>query len=351
MSELVIHHDAPMPLPAPQVPVSVRVATMDDLPFMDGLQKQYSKQLGFFPRAQMEGYISRGWVLVAENPSNGTCLGYCASRDRYQKRDELGAIFQLCVAPQAQRKFVGAALLREVFDRAPYGCKLYCCWCAQDIAANHFWESMGFVPLAFRAGSEKKSRVHIFWQKRIRQGDTTTPWWFPSQTGGGSIREDRLVLPIPPGTHWSDAKPLILPNADGGRAIEDKTTERRKPASRRKPAADVQSTQKLNKPCRLWFAPPKAAEPAKAAGPPKAAGPAVEKPQRKPKAKNDPRLIAAARELRDRWLEAVNADPTQILGSGKYEVGRVLPPPQPSRAGLASMAGLPREGARLLPAA
>ena len=30
---------------------------------------------------------------------------------------------------------------------------------------------MGFVPLAFRAGSAKKSRVHIFWQQRIREGD------------------------------------------------------------------------------------------------------------------------------------------------------------------------------------
>ena len=108
---------------------------------------------------------------------------------------------------------IGATLLKAVFDRAAYGCKLFCCWCAQDIAANRFWQAMGFVPLAFRTGSEKKGRVHIFWQKRIRAGDRETPWWFPSQTGGGSIREDRLVLPIPPGSHWSDAKPLVLPQS------------------------------------------------------------------------------------------------------------------------------------------
>src|SRR3954470_24739077 len=47
--------------------------------------------------------------------------------------------------------------------------------------------------------------------RRIRQGDTTTPWWFPSETKGGSMMEDRLVFPIPPGTHWSDAKPIVLP--------------------------------------------------------------------------------------------------------------------------------------------
>ena len=104
------------------------------------------------------------------------------------------------VVPGQQRGLIGATLLKAMFDRAAYGCRLFCCWCAQDIEANHFWESLGFVPLAFRAGSRQKDRVHIFWQKRIRAGDTTTPWWFPAQTTGGSIREDRLVLPIPPGS-------------------------------------------------------------------------------------------------------------------------------------------------------
>lgn len=36
----------------------------------------------------------------------------------------------------------------------------------------------------------------------------------------------------------------------------------------------------------------------------------------------DPRLVTAARELRDRWLEQVNATP--ILPAGKYEVTRQI---------------------------
>ena len=141
--------------------------------------------------------------LRASVPSclNASPLGYCIAQDQYFKRDDVGIIYQMSVLPGKQRGLIGASLLKAQFERSAYGCKLYCCWCAQDIAANHFWESLGFVALAFRAGSEKKSRTHIFWQKRIRQGDTTTPWWFPSKTAGGSIREDRIVLPIPPGTH------------------------------------------------------------------------------------------------------------------------------------------------------
>ena len=62
--------------------------------------------------------------------------------------------------------------------------------------------------------STHRSRVHIFWQRRIRAGDTTTPWWFPAKTDGGAMREDRIVLPIPPSVHWSDEMPMILRPAE-----------------------------------------------------------------------------------------------------------------------------------------
>src|SRR5204863_4888089 len=91
------------------------------------------------------------------------------------------------------------------------GCRLYCCWCAQDLEANRFWESLGFVPLVFRAGSRGKKRVHIFWQRRIVAGDVTTPYWYPFQTSAGAIRQDRLVFPIPPGVHWRDVRAVSVP--------------------------------------------------------------------------------------------------------------------------------------------
>src|SRR5690606_21860835 len=49
---------------------------------------------------------------------------------------------------------------------------------------------------------------------RINLDDRTTAYWYPCQTSAGAIRADRLVLPIPPGTHWSDAKPVILPETE-----------------------------------------------------------------------------------------------------------------------------------------
>jgi hypothetical protein len=370
-------------------PVSVRVATMADLPFIDALQKAHSKQLGFFPRQQMEEYIANGNVLVAESverrewreesseqsaPSSAlssndsllssssasllarrplpliTRLGYVASRDRYLKRDELGAIFQMCVAPGNQRKFVAATLLQAVFDRAPYGCRLYCCWCAQDIEANHFWEAMGFVPLAFRTGGKVRgrqsdevtkrrsdeveddsahsvtsslrhsvtsARVHIFWQKRIRAGDTTTPYWFPSQTTGGAIGAGRIVLPIPPGTHWSDAMPIILPGSEERRELAEERLEPKRLPSSRTPKPGARSTKA---PCRQITA---GAFRFAAPAPPPTKQEKLPKPK-PPRAKNDPKLIAAARELRDRWLEQVNSESRLPQRIAKYDLRKTL---------------------------
>ena len=348
----------PVPLPAPRRPVAVRAGTAGDLPFIDALQRKQSKQVGFMPTAQLEGKIAAGHVLVAEagevtghlslvtrgRPPEGegpasdkgqvtndnlvgqvtsdTRLGYLIAADRYFKHDDVGIIYQMNVVPEARRSLVAATLLAAQFDRSAYGCKLYCCWCAQDLAeANRFWEAIGFVPLAFRAGSEKKGRVHIFWQRRVRAGDATTPWWFPSQTTGGSLRADRLVLPIPPGARWDDPMPVILPGAPDGPQLEGpgptpegrtaKRTRNAKPAAAPPPPPTTTRVDIAR--CGLRIGPPAPAAPA-----------AVEKPKRepKPRAKTDPKLIAAARELRDRWLERVNTQ--ELLPQGKYDVSRAI---------------------------
>jgi len=318
-------------IPIPRIPITIRPGTIEDLPFMDALQKKHTKQVGFMPTKQFEGKIKLGHVLVAEE-SRGTGIGcrvsadgnaldpnpetripkpdpvgYLIGNDQYFKRDDCGIIYQINVVPEARRRLVGAILLKAQFDRSAYGCRLYCCWCAQDIEANHFWESLGFIPLAFRAGSRGKGRVHIFWQRRIRQGDRTTPYWFPSQTTSGSIREDRIVLPIPPGTHWKDAKPIVLPG--------ENIIEAQAPKPKQLPGAKMQMKPPTTAFGRLQFAVPKP--------------PAEKKAKREPrqKQKNDPRLIAAARELRDRWLEKVNdSGGMGDLSNGKYDLTSALAP-------------------------
>jgi hypothetical protein len=359
-----------LPVPTPREAIQIRPGTMADLSFVDALQKRHTKMVGWMPTGTLEGKIRAGHVLIAEEAGGGQqaagseaeeagsrqraagsaeesgislpaagcqlpadlpslpaagCqlpavpIGYCIGNDQYFKRDDLGIIYQMNVVPGKQRALVGATLLKAMFERAAWGCKLYCCWCAQDIAANRFWEAMGFVALAFRTGSRRRgpngsARVHIFWQRRIRSGDTTTPYWFPAQTSSGAIGEDRLVLPIPPGTHWSDAKPIVLPGAEK-RQLENKPP-RVRAAKVKGPVVPKGAIVGGG----LRFG--------SAVAPVSAGGELamVETPKReaRKKEKNHPRLVAAARELRDRWMEQVNADPAALLSEGKYDVSRAL---------------------------
>ncbi|MEO6567637.1 MAG: hypothetical protein ABIO94_02640 [Opitutaceae bacterium] len=55
--------------------------------------------------------------------------------------------------------------------------------------------------------------------------------------------------------------------------------------------------------------------------------------EKQPKAKNDPQMVQAARELRDRWLEYVNAEASGLIGTGKYEIARALPAGESGRLG------------------
>lgn len=300
-------------IPIPKFAISIRPGTMDDLAFIDALQKKNSKQVGFFKRAALEGKIRLGHLLIAEEGAER--IGYLMGNDQYFKRDDLGIIFQINIAEGKRRALVGAMLLKAQFERSAYGCKLYCCWCAQDIEANRFWESMGFVPLAFRAGSAKKDRVHIFWQKRIRAGDCVTPWWFPSQTNGGSIREDRLVLPIPPGMRWNDEMPRILPREESPKLEAPNPKRIRSPKFKMQNATTVQMAGGLR--LDALVAPKGKSEPG-----------ATQIKPKKQKQKNDPKFVAAARELRDRWLERVNEDPSLLEGTlsstAKYQVTRQI---------------------------
>jgi hypothetical protein len=352
----------PSPEPLPELPavrlpegqdpgVEIRPAVQNDFAFIDDLQKRHKHGVGFMWEKAIRGHITKGNVLLAE-ASGSTPVGYVLGVDRYLKRDELGIIYQINVEPAYQRSLVAANLLKAKFERSAYGCRLYCCWCAQDLPANRFWEAMGFVPLAFRTGGGRnkrdkdgnfRGRMHIFWQKRIRAGDHGdvanggTAYWFPSLTGAGAIGEDRIVLPIPPGTHWSDAKPIVLPEGlQNGQSDEVKQLESevQRLERQRKQNSKKKATQKLNAALPeqsveaggLRFGGSgqmSEAQPVEQAAEVEAELKAAKRKVKQAKKKFDPAQEAFARELKDRWLEQVLAEPKLLAPTReKYAVAR-----------------------------
>ncbi|MEM8495651.1 MAG: hypothetical protein AAF663_09730, partial [Planctomycetota bacterium] len=119
-----------------------------DLAFIDGLQRPVTRAVGWMPTAQLEGHIAKGHVLIAEIEKDVRCemfdvqcggqgagdrgrvrgeasdiehstshiehvpMGYCIGVDRYFKRDDVGIIYQVNVAPGSRRGLIGAALVR-----------------------------------------------------------------------------------------------------------------------------------------------------------------------------------------------------------------------------------------------
>jgi hypothetical protein len=199
---------------------------------------------------------------------------------------------------------------------------------------------MGFVPLAFRVGSEQKKggRVHIFWQKRICKGDVTTPWWYPFQTAGGALRGDRVVFPIADGVSWQDVKPIEVPTTQNAALPEPapKALPAPKP-ERRTPKADGPAPGKVgilvggrikyvDRPG--YVAPAPAGSSLVTLKPEPNPDPEPPKPKRprKPKLEVDPKFLRGARELRDRFLEHVNGPDGagMLIEAPKYEVRREL---------------------------
>jgi hypothetical protein len=150
------------------------------------------------------------------------------------------------------------------------------------------------------------------------------------------VAEDRLVLPIPPDTHWRDAKPIVLPGMTveapkpltlpGGAAV--RTRPELPKISQSEKLAVFRSQSKHLKGCppgkaavftgsgvkyvdRADYVPPEPAE-------------AKPKKPRKPRQKHDPKMVSAARELRDRYLDQVNSGMLLPPANGKYDVSRQL---------------------------
>ena len=123
------------------------------------------------------------------------------------------------------------------------------------------------------------------------------------------------MLPIPPGTHWSDAKPLVLPGVPSANESAAALPGPKAPRVKKEKAAEAPAPIKRN---GLSFDIPQQGEALPEAK--------AEKPKKEPKpqVKNDPQLVAAARELKDRWLEQVNAGLYLPVENGKYDVRRLV---------------------------
>lgn len=106
MSEIIsVHCETLHPrglLPVrPRVEVLVRLAVDADFAFIDALQKAESDKVGFMYEQAIRKRMADGDLLISEvvdaESQQTEAVGYCMGLDKYQKRGDLGIIYQMAV--------------------------------------------------------------------------------------------------------------------------------------------------------------------------------------------------------------------------------------------------------------
>lgn len=171
----------------------IRQATAKDLAFIEHLQRTFSNQLGFLPRAALEEYITRQSVTLAEqnDQPSGYILGLEAMR--YDRR--IRPITQAAICMDAQRRRQGLALVSHIAAIALLdGQQIVQCWCANDIEAMEFWPAAGFKAVAIRSPHNARGRNLTLWRKAIGSSEPYGFWTPPPLAGHKSERTSRYTL-------------------------------------------------------------------------------------------------------------------------------------------------------------
>lgn len=165
---------APKPVDVPTIPTSIRTASLNDLAFLDHLQKTYTNCLGFLPRVALEWYAETAHVRLAEE--NGQAAGYILGHHRLRWQPLLRPIYQAAVAMDATRRHHGLALLAVIEAEARAAGQIGLqANCAAELEANEFWKAAGFIPIACLTPINRRGRDLICWRKPLVRN---VPSWF-----------------------------------------------------------------------------------------------------------------------------------------------------------------------------
>lgn len=155
--------------------VSVRLTTADEPPttsqFIRMVMDQDKDALGFIPAGGPEGVnkqVIRGLTAIVSN--NGQEVGY-ALFSHATGTAQIINIHQCAIMDDARLCGHGRALVRylqHLFPHAAFGCKV-----RDDLAANHFWEALGFQRQREAIHATSGSKILVYKIPAIAKSITT----------------------------------------------------------------------------------------------------------------------------------------------------------------------------------
>jgi ribosomal protein S18 acetylase RimI-like enzyme len=131
------------------------MATLD---YVLALAKKHYDEIGFLPAPRLQKYLDAGQLWITDE--NAEPCGFLVWGNGWP----VLRVYQVCVQYDAQRRLHGARLVGRLINKAEReGYDRISCWVADDIAANDFWEAMGFRKMGERRGGAWRDRKHNAW--------------------------------------------------------------------------------------------------------------------------------------------------------------------------------------------
>lgn len=143
-----------------QLLVTIRLASVVDLPWVLALQRTESNKLGFIPRRAVEAYVEERWTLVAD--VDGVVCGYVLGRPSLRYARWCRPITQLVVHEAFRGRGLGRALLNGVAESAAVdGRHAIQAWTRADLAASWFFDHLKWVSIATRQTAAKRGHPMV----------------------------------------------------------------------------------------------------------------------------------------------------------------------------------------------
>lgn len=143
--------------------IDVKPATIADLTYVDHLQKANAEELAFFPKQVFEREVQNHRILLAR--VNGDPAGYIY----HGALGSIVKIHQACIEYDLRGQLYGAELVRQLIQLvdAANGASITL-RCGSDIAANGFWQAMGFYCQGVTLGGIRRMRDINNWRHDIQ---------------------------------------------------------------------------------------------------------------------------------------------------------------------------------------
>lgn len=145
----------------------IRYALLSDLTYVDHLQKKNAEELAFYPKAVFEREVQNQRILLAlvNNQHAGYLYHGAMGLDKVNK------IHQACIEYDLRGQWYGAGLVRQLESmNQVLGADGISLRCGSDIAANQFWQRMGFSCIDIKPGGVRRMRDINVWYKAINAG-------------------------------------------------------------------------------------------------------------------------------------------------------------------------------------